>query len=40
MAKLPSDPDMLLEYLHDLRDESDSDEDFDGCLGPVEGPVT
>ena len=39
MAKLPSDPDVLLEYLHDLPDESDSDEDFDGYLDPEEGPV-
>ena len=39
MAKLPSDPDVLLEYLHDLPDESDSDEDFDGYLDAEEGPV-
>ena len=39
MAKLPSDPDALLEYLHDLPDKSDSDEDFDGYLDPEEGPV-
>ena len=39
MARLPSDPDLLLEYLHDIPDESDSDEDFDGYLDAEEGPV-
>ena len=39
MARLPSDPDLLLEYLHDIPDESDSDDDFDGYLDAEEGPV-
>ena len=38
-SSLPSDPDMLLEYLHDLPDESDSEYEFDGYLGPKDGPV-
>ena len=38
-SALPSDPDVLLEYLHDLPDESDSEDEFDGYLGPEEGPV-
>ena len=39
MAKLPSDPDVLLKYLHDLPDKLDSDEDFNGYLDAEEGPV-
>ena len=38
-SSLPSDPDVLLEYLHDLPDESDSEDEFDGYLGPEDGPV-
>ena len=38
-ARLSSDPEYLLEYMHDLPDESDSDEDFDGYLDPDDGPV-
>ena len=38
-SALPSDPDVLLEYLHDLPDESDSEDKFDGYLGPEDGPV-
>ena len=39
MARLSSKPEFLLEYLHDIPDESDSDEDFDGYLDTDEGPV-
>lgn len=39
MARLPSNPEFLLEYLHDIPDESDSDENFDGYLDADEGPV-
>ena len=38
-SSLPSDLDVLLEYLHDLPDESDSEDEFDGYLGPEDGPV-
>ena len=38
-SSLLSDPDVLLEYLHNLPDESDSEDDFDGYLGPEDGPV-
>ena len=38
-SKLLSDPEFLLEYMHDIPDESDSDDDFDGYLDPEEGPV-
>lgn len=36
---LPSDPDFLLDFMHDLPDESDSDDDFDGYLEPEDGPI-
>ena len=36
---LSSDPEFLLEFMHDLPDESDSDDDFDGYLEPDDGPV-
>ena len=39
MARLPSDPDLLLEYLHNIPNESHSDENFDGYLDEEEGPV-
>ena len=39
MARLPSNPEFLLEYLHDIPDESDSNEDFDRYLDADEGPV-
>ena len=39
MARLPSSPDLLLEYLPDIPDESDSNGDFDGYLDVEEGPV-
>ena len=40
-AFLPSDPQYLLEYMHDLPDEcdSDSDDEFDGYLDPDDGPA-
>ena len=36
---LPSDPEILLDIMHDLPDESDSDDDFDGYLEPEDGPI-
>ena len=36
---LSSDPEHLLKFMHDLPDESDSEDDFDGYLGPDEGPI-
>ena len=36
---LSSDPAFLLELMHDLPEESDSDDDFDGYLDPEYGPV-
>ena len=33
-SALSSDPDVLLEYLHDLPDESNSEDEFDGYLVP------
>ena len=38
-TKLPSDPSFLLEYMQDMPSESDSDDDFEGYLGPEDGPV-
>ena len=38
-ASLSSDPAFLLELMHDLPEESDSDDDFDGYLEPEYGPV-
>ena len=38
-TKLPSDPSSLLEYMQDMPSESDSDDDFEGYLGPEDGPV-
>ena len=38
-AALPSDPDFLLDLMHDLPDDSESDDDFDGYLEPEDGPV-
>ena len=38
-ATLSSDPEHLLEFMRDLPDESDSEDDFDGYLGPDDGPV-
>ena len=38
--KLPSNPEFLLEYMRDLPDEGESDDDFDGYLDTDEGPVT
>lgn len=37
-AMLPSDPDFLLDLMHDLPEESDSDDDFDRYLEPEDGP--
>ena len=37
-STLPSDPTFLLEYIDELPNESDSDDDFDGYLEPEEGP--
>ena len=39
-ASLPSDPDFLLHYFDAIAEESGSDEEFDGYLGPEDGPVT
>ena len=39
MAKLPSDPSFILEYMEDMPSESDSDDDFEGYLEPEDGPV-
>ena len=36
---LSSDPQFLLDLMHDLPDESGSDDDFDGFLEPDDGPV-
>ena len=36
---LSSDPQFLLDLMHDLPDESDSEDDFDGYLEPDDGPV-
>ena len=38
--KLPSNPEFLLEYMRDLPDEGESDDDFDGYLDTDDGPVT
>ena len=37
---LPSDPDFLLHYIDEIAEESGSDEEFDGYLGPEDSPVT
>ena len=38
-STLPSDPEILLDIMHDLPDESDSDDDFDGYLEPEDDPI-
>ena len=38
-AALPSDPELLLDLMHDLPVDSDSDDEFDGNLEPEDGPV-
>ena len=38
-AKIPSDPAVLLEYMNGLSCDSKSDDDFDGYLGPEDGPI-
>ena len=38
-AKISSDPAVLLEYMEGLSCDSKSDDDFDGYLGPEDGPV-
>ena len=38
-ASLPSDPDFLLHSFDEVAEESGSDEEFDGYLGPEDGPV-
>ena len=38
-AALPSDPEFLLNLMHDLPDESDSDDEFNGYLEPEDRPV-
>ena len=38
-AKISSDPAILLEYIEGLSCDSESDNDFDGYLGPEDGPV-
>ena len=40
-SSLPFDPNFLLELIDDIPEEpGSSDEEFDGCLGPDDGPVT
>ena len=39
-AKISCEPAVLLEYMEALSCDSESDDDFDGYLGPVDGPVT
>ena len=39
-AKISSDPAVLLEYMEGLSCDSESDDDFDGYLGPEDGSVT
>ena len=36
---LPSDPEFLLEYLDNLPNEPESDDDFEGFLEPDDGPI-
>ena len=36
---LSSDPQLLLEFMHELPDESESEDEFDGYLDPEDGPV-
>ena len=36
-SKLPSDPTFLLEYMEELPNESGSEDEFDGYLGPEDG---
>ena len=36
---LPSDPDFLLSLMSELGDESESEDEFDGWLGPDDGPL-
>ena len=38
-AKISSDPAVLLEYMEGLSCDSESDDDFDGYLGPEDGPI-
>ena len=38
-AKISSDPAVLLEYMEVLSCDSESDNDFDGYVGPMDGPV-
>ena len=38
-TKIASDPAVLLEYMERLLCDSESDDDFDGYLGPEDGPV-
>ena len=38
-AALPSDPEFLIDFMHDLPVDSDSDDEFDGYLEPEDGPV-
>ena len=38
-AALPSDPEFLLDLMHNLPVDSDSDDEFDGYLEPEDGPV-
>ena len=38
-AKISSDSAVLLEYMEGLSCNSESDDDFDGYLGPEDGPV-
>ena len=39
LTSLPSDPELLLEYIDKMPEETDSDEEFDGYLDPEDGPV-
>ena len=38
-GKISSDPAVLLEYMEGLSCDFESDDDFDGYLGPEDGPV-
>ena len=38
-AKISCEPAVLLEYMEGLSCDSESDDDFDGYLGPEDGPV-
>ena len=40
MAKrLPSDPEFLLDFMREIPDEGESDDDFEGYLDEDDGPI-